>query len=341
MAFTTGTATDYIDALTQLRDYAAGNGWTVLRDEVTTGSDRQLIMQADGGGSFEIFVGIKSHNDSGGSGAYNWELAGFAGFNTDSDWASQPGISPGRADAQENGAYVPLRNASIDYWFFVSDRRIIAIFKMGTTYTNMYLGLLNPYATVSEYPYPLAVFGCSSLWNKLFSSTSGGQSGMVDPIMHNAGSPTQGPAFVRDVAGNWQKVQNGRELAGSRIESNSVICWPCGRINLTSFASEDQASNGNVRMSDWIPVTGSPGTPTRRFLQTPTDQFMKFPPIIMMTDPTIAIFGTLDNVAWFSTVGDPANAVAEDTIVIDGDTWIVFQNCNRTEIFSHFLVKQE
>jgi hypothetical protein len=94
-------------------------------------------------------------------------------------------------------------------------------------------------------------------------------------------------------------------------------------------------------MADWIPTTGSPGTPTRRLLQTPTDQFMPIPTIIMQTDPTIALFGTLDNVAWVSAVGDPANLVSEDIVTIDGDDWIVFQNCNRTEIFNFFLVKKE
>ena len=340
MAWTSGSATDYQDLLGLLRDYAVSEGWALNRDD-TPGGEMEVMLQGDGGGSMQIYVGIRSFNDGGGSGAFNWELAGFSGFNTLSPWESQPGVSPGRWETPENGAYVPLRNASIDYWFFVSNRRIIVIAKMGTTYVNMYLGLINQYGTNTEYPYPLAVFGCSSLWNKLFSSSSGGFSGMVDPIRHNAGSPTQGPAFIRNVAGDWKPVINGQEVSGSRGESNDVICWPCGRVNISDFASEDRASNGNVDMADWIPTTGSPGTPTRRLLQTPTDQFMPIPPIIMMTDPNVALFGTLDNVAWVSSVGDPANLVSEDIVTIDGDDWIVFQNCNRTEIFNFFLVKKE
>ena len=35
------------------------------------------------------------------------------------------------------------------------------VFRMGTTYTNYCMGFLNPYATPTEFPYPLYIGGSS------------------------------------------------------------------------------------------------------------------------------------------------------------------------------------
>jgi hypothetical protein len=316
-------------------------GWEINRDVVTTGSDRELMLQGDGGGTMEIYVGIRSFNDGGGSGAYNWELGGFTGFASGSDWGSQPGVSPGGWDLAVNGAYVPLRNASITYWFFVNDRRIIVVAKVGTAYVNMYLGLINQLGTNTEYPYPLAVFGCNSTWNHLFSSSTGGYGGMVDPIF-NGNTSIQGPAFIRDVAGNWLSVINSFQTASARTARNAVVCFPCGRNLISDFAVEDRAAQSNgMHFDRWVPGTGIPGTPTARFIQTPTDEFIRFPTLIIQYEPTIAVFGELDNVSWASAVGDPANIISEDVVTIDGDDHLAFQNCLRTETFNYFLVKKE
>ncbi len=303
--------------------------------------DKELILLGDGGGSYSIYVGVKTYNDAGGSGAYNWELAGFSGYQSASAWDSQPGVSPGRASAAGNGAFVPLRNSTITYWFFVSSRRIVAVFKMGTTYSNMYLGLLNAFGTVTEYPYPLAVFGCTAHWNRLYSNNNIGFSGLVDPIGYN--NVDQGPAFVRDASGNWQSVQNSKENGGTRIQKTAVVVFPAGLIDYSRWPTEDQAVNGSFSFLKFTPNTGTPGTPTARWLQTPGSPSaltVLFPTIVEMCNPSWFLFGELDAVYWISTVASPTNIQPEDTVTIGSDVYLCFQNCNRTDYFSFFCVRR-
>jgi len=309
--------------------------------------DKEVILQGVGSGSDEVFVGIRTFNDSGGGGAHNWELAGFTGYNAAATFETQPGISPGRWDgggAAQEGAYVPLTNGTITYWLVANGRRIAMVARMGSTYTNLYLGLINPFGTTSQYPYPLIVLGCSSLWNRLFSAAVIEMSGLTDPVSH--GATAFGPGFVRDPGGSWISVANSGGAASSRTRRGDCNVWPCGSGifgSLSNGPDVPAVGSPGFDVTKVIPGDGSPGTVVARIFQitdTPSDKSTLWPTMVIERSPAIQALGELHEVYWVSAIGNPSNLVAEDTITIGDETFRVFQNCNRTDVHSHFAMKE-
>ena len=172
MAFQTGTSTDYQDLLADLRTFCLANGWT--SDRYTTGAEDEVIFHGDGGASDEIYVGIKTYSNPG-PGYYNWELRGFTGFDNGLAFESQPGLCP--------ATYVPLRNLSMDYWFFVDGRRICATIKTGSSYQFVYAGFIDPYSTDAEWPYPLLIMGSSGNSTTVFNSNEISYSSSINPAL--------------------------------------------------------------------------------------------------------------------------------------------------------------
>ncbi len=86
---------------------------------------------------------------------YDWELCGFDGFVSTSHLRLQPGF--------HGKLYLPLWQATIPYWFVADGRRAIVIAKINTNYEMAYLGLLDPYFSPEQWPYPLALGGTLAL----------------------------------------------------------------------------------------------------------------------------------------------------------------------------------
>lgn len=323
----------------------AGSGCTLT---VTYDANRNQILQGVGSGSDQVFVGIRTFVSSGSN---NWELAGMTGYNAASLYTAQPGISPGRYDTPtpETSCYVPLNNATFSYWLFANGRRIVAVFKMGTTYCNMYLGLINPYAVALDYPYPLAVFGCSSLHSQLFSGSDISLSGLTDPIGHILQTPMNGPCEIRDPGGSWLSVQNSRVASGARGAIMLVNVFPCGSpsaqqlIPIPTLADFDNATQINTFLK-FVPNTGLPGVAAYLLNQTPdTPSYVSplVPAMLFESVPVRQFLGELDNVFWVSALGQTTNLLTEDTITIAGVRYKVFQNCNRTDLWAFLAIRYE
>lgn len=173
MAYTSGTADDYLDLLDILADFVTttmdpeGERWSVLRD--SGASPRELVLQGPGlSGDDEIKVGIRT---SVGADYGNWELKGFSAFNDALAWGSQLNAS--------GSAYSLQLNTAMPYWIVANGRRIIVAAKASIYYTCAYLGLFLPYATPAQYPLPMFVGGSSTTDSRY---TSGGT---AFPISHS------------------------------------------------------------------------------------------------------------------------------------------------------------
>lgn len=161
MAWETGTASGHDDLLDKLLTFittdtdlvAAGQEWTVLSDVTTT--SRLVYIRGPGlANNDEIFLNIERFYESS-TGAYNWGFRGHTAYSSSLSRDDQPGTS-------EN-TYLCLSNAAgIVYWFIANGRRIIIIAKIGTVFVSAYVGFFLPYATPSEYPYPMCI-GASTL----------------------------------------------------------------------------------------------------------------------------------------------------------------------------------
>lgn len=154
--------------LEQIRDFAADNGWTVLRYD-TAPDNRELILKGAGySGEEEIFVGFRTYQNAAAD-YYNLCAAGFTGYVPGNPFDSQPG-------ARLSG--VPAHNNRIDYWLTLNPQRIALAMKVGTpVYESCYVGKCLPYARPSQYPYPLVCSGMlSGAAATRFSDTGAGHS---------------------------------------------------------------------------------------------------------------------------------------------------------------------
>lgn len=136
--------------LQAIRDFALANGWTILRYN-TVPADRELIMMAPGlSGTEQIYVGIRTYQDVP-SDRYNLCVAGFTGYVSGNTFDTQPGV-------RLSG--VPTHNQRIDYWMTINGQRLALAMKVGTpVYESAYIGKFLPYATPSQYPYPVVAAG--------------------------------------------------------------------------------------------------------------------------------------------------------------------------------------
>jgi hypothetical protein len=322
-----------------------GTGCTLNVTYVDNTDDfNELILQGVGSGADQLFIGIRSYATGT---PRNFELAGFTGYTATAPWANQPGVSPGRWDLNEQGAYVPLNTTTINYWLFINGRRIIGIFKNSGAYPNMYLGWTNPFGTAAEFPYPMYVGGCSSEMARAIGSTVIGYSGAVDPV--GADGHTSGPHFIRSPEGVWKTVQNSRQSGSALAASDDLVVWPAGTPGKLNLPAVDQAGNGILVTTDFIPNTGNPGTQADRLLQTPGS------PNLAVLIPTMIIeegnqsniarmvHGELDNLYWCSSNMDldAAFAASEDLIIVGTDRYWFFQNCGRTDTWKFFTIKEE
>lgn len=299
---------------------------TVTYANTNTSLDgKRLILEGIGSGSDQIFVGIAAF-DQGGN-VIGWNVHGFTGFQDEVDFFNQPGVSPGNT-------IVPLGNGVTTHWFFVTGRRMICVFRIGTSYLNMYLGFINQFGTSTDFPYPLLVGGCSSL-NVIFSDSLAGMSGMNDPIYHTTTGVPFGPMQLRLPSGLWKPLANSAGALSFRSVRREAGITPPGEILAA-----------NKTWSDFIPLIV--GSPTFTYRQTPDStaatnfRFPLIPSIVWESVPQSAIHGELDNVFWAGTLSEGSGqAIPEDVYNVNGDDYILFPNCNRSDHWANFLIKKE
>jgi hypothetical protein len=127
----------------------------LLRADGVDAAAGQVIWKAPGNdGDSGIYVGVRPFERADAD-YYDWELFGFDGFMASSHLRLQPGA--------QGHLYLPLWNATISYWFIADGRRVIVLAKINTNYEMAYLGLLDPYFSPEQWPYPLALGGTLAL----------------------------------------------------------------------------------------------------------------------------------------------------------------------------------
>ncbi len=327
----------------------ADTGWDTKRNTFWTANsveERESILEGIGGGSDEIYVGLRTFTATVGlDTAYNMHLNGMTGFNGGLNYTAQPGISPGSTPGTGGGAYVPMMNASMDFWLAITGRRIVAVIKtsdMSTThYMTMYLGFINPFRTTTEFPYPIYISGCTARFDALWNTTIPDVGGIVEQIGILNRS---GPGYTRKANSVWETVVNSVTQISpvDRINRFDFTLYPAGTNRLPSGGDNNLiVGDGNFTFEDLIPNSGVPGAPTLQMLRTPDsggDLFNGFPVTLVWTSADAGdrnIVGHLDNVFWVPTAGV---LTSEDTL---GADYLVFQNGQRTQVSSYGAIKKE
>lgn len=361
MAYEIGTASDYKDLLSRLRKFISdpdrvigddpnmtelvainsdiGSGEASQAWEVGEGSgdvysrwntnydgngNYELIACGPGSGSDQIFVGIQTYSNVG---YYNWKLAGFTGYSPGITFANQPGVTNGKWPR------MLMWNSTIKYWFVANGRRFIVVARTSTgIYECCYGGFALPYGLPTQFSYPLVIGGSSTGYNsELYSSQDAQHRAFVDP----GGSS----AYIGSCSGNpdsSQEYSTLKALVGTSwlqfVNRNGDTTCECYNV-VWPYITTNAVYNG-YGLRDFSGYWGA--------LKANLDgSFPVFPLVMIASRPNICVFGELQGCyAVPRGVGNP-QVNSEDTITIDGDTYIVFQNTYRTTQDEYWALKLE
>jgi hypothetical protein len=304
--------------------------------------EREVILEGIGSGAEEIFVGWRTFS---GSGYFNFELHGMTGYSAALQMSEQPGVSPGFFDGGtellEAGAYMLCQNTTVSYWLSINSSRLILVVKAGSAYFNAYLGFGNRFATSIEYPYPMCVAGHDSHPFDL-SSQSKLSSGLVDP-WGSSENTLAGPMFVMGTDNAWISVQNA--IISTTYSPRDIVVVspaqvPDGSGNSLITPQADRFIDNSYDFASLILQSAS-GTPQFNVDPTPgtTPKHMMFPTAVVISVPTHVLI-ELDNTFWMTAFLAAGSLVTEDRIVDGTDTYRVFQNCNRTDVYAFLAIKE-
>ena len=302
-----------------------GTNWVIVgsfRNETAWGvGERRVfrlasyIWKAPGNdGVSEIYTGAHLFENAG-TGWYNWRLNGYTAFDASADFFDQPGSIK---TSQPYGPVLPLTNSAIGYWFFSNGRHVTIVTKCGSVYGAAYLGLIQPYASPGQWPYPLFVGGSlyfensngepSSLSTNWLVGTAHGRHTTFAlpfvPLLGTTGDiPTASSARLRKPDGSWLAFMARSDFYDVKIQSPAGTVWPYAY----GFTNVKPGLDGNYDV---------------------------FPIILFEKGPDNA-YGQLDGVHAITGSG----LSAEATVTIGRDTYIVFPDVTRGAAGDFFAVR--
>lgn len=335
------------------RDFAVGGSpgshayWQIIIDSTQSGSSANaiwasmLLLRADGSvanhfgsevifkatgtaGGDEIFTGLRSEYDTA-NGWYDLVLNGYSGYDAgEKSWFLQPGALPGfGSPLVKANPLVPLWDTSMPYWIAANGRSVRLAVKVSTSYEGMYLGLILPYATPGQYPYPLAVGGSlvpqqnarGPEWRYSYSNFRHavfvGPGASATPSVEDRWSGL----YVRDTGGAWLQFANRPDSGGSD-----------GVLGIAQAFTSPFATSGSLR-GVWPHCTNDQWTVGKRpFGECLGGGYAAMPCVLLQRSPTVDVYGELEGV--FAISGQ--NNAPENTTAIAGVNAVVFGNASRT-----------
>lgn len=339
MAWETGTATDYKNLLLKLKDFlttnatlvAAGQAWEVLSYD-NTSADHTLMLKGKGlGGLDKIYVGISTEYSTAND-YFNWVLYGMTGYTAGQPLWSQPGALRPNGSTTYNPRIL-LHNGNIKYWFVATGRYFIVIAKVSTIYESLFMGLIDPYGAPNVMPYPLYIGGSFTQFDpsasfiprwSLVSNTAHGAFPFA--IMQKT---TNGPVcsqahFWFDT---WLPTGAGTYLNGNVDTSGSdTPHYTANYVQQLPFVSIAARKYGNTYASlgDFAAPLGG--------------VYPLHPMVLVRMQRTgKAVFGEVPCIFAIPGVG----LVAEDTVTVNGATYLVVPNTWRANSVDYFAVKLE
>lgn len=288
-------AASHSDLLAKIRTFANAN--SAVEQEWVVGD--RYITKLVGGGSDAIYFGLKVFTD-GGAAVYGLVLQAYTGFQAGQAFDSQLGA------IASNPPALASWNSTISYWLFLNTRRLIVVTKISGTYHMAYCGLILPYGTPAQWPYPLLIGGSTYRGDTdnsgkpyAYSVVNGKVTNFWNPINSDS---SQGTLAIRDGGGSWVKLLN---QATTSLYTNKG-CFPY--LYSTRYTNARKTIGGNDLLS----------------------------PILLCNNSPLGIYGELDGMR--HVPGD--GLTAEQTITVGGDTYLVFPNVSRTAGDQWVAIKQ-
>lgn len=293
----------------------------------------EALLKATGtSGTDAIYTGIRSEYDTA-RGWYNLFLNGYTGYDpNETSFFNQPGaINNWSAVTPLDVPMVPCWNAAMPYWFRANGRSFSFGVKVSTSFEGGYLGFILPYATPSQYPYPLAVGGSlvphdsdrSTTWRYSYNDMRHS----VFPIPGSsttsptAATPNSSTLYLRTPDGLWQSF-------AQRTGVTDIY-------EMTQSSTSPFARSG-IRAGVWPTSVRNVGTsaPRRDYREVLGGGYLLQPLIMHQRLPTGAVWGELEGCMAISGFGN----AAENTTSFAGKNYVIFQNVVRTEAHEYWAM---
>lgn len=293
----------------------------------------EAILKATGtSGTDAIYTGIRSEYDAS-NGWYNLFLNGYTGYDpNETSFFNQPGaINNWFSTTPLDVPMVPCWNAAMPYWFRANGRSFSFGVKVSTSFEGGYMGFILPYATPSQYPYPLAVGGSlvpqdsdrSSTWRYSYND----QRHSVFPIPGSSttnpttATPNSNTLYLRTPDGLWQSFAQ-RTGVTTITEMTQSLSSPFARSGIRAGVWPTSVRN-----------VGAPA-PRRDYREVLGGGYLLQPLILHQRLPTGAVWGELEGCMAISGFGN----AAENTTSFAGKNYIIFQNVARTEAHEYWAM---
>ena len=320
-----------------------GTGLSLDPDFIPTRDE--YMWEGDGTGGNNVFVGMRS-SYSPGIDQQSVQLAGFTSWDTTNNWDNQTGMSPGEDSLSAGkGSYILASSNPFDFWVYATARRIIVVINVAGNYQSAYLGLLDPFGTDTEIPYPMFICGSSDKNKEDIGNSSLWVRGPADPTSSTS-LTTNGPGYVR-LGASYNKTWNG-SYSGSSIGSNkhqSLFVYPTATVYTSGLLSDDllsSVSSGNYLWQHTI-RSDKDSTPSKRFMPSPDSGGNIYFPIqcvVIQSRQGIAhrAIGEINGMFWVSAED---GLIAQDKIIVGGVSYRVFQMGANSLSYAHFCVRED
>ncbi|AND74871.1 putative virion structural protein [Pseudomonas phage NP1] len=297
----------------------------------------EALLKATGNaGADNIYTGIRSEYDAA-NGWFNLFLNGYTGYDPNvTSFFEQPGaINPyGGSQPALFIPMVPCWNAAMPYWFRATGRMFSFGVKVSTSFEGGYMGFILPYASPSQFPYPLAVGGSlipqdsdrSTTWRYSYSDSRHSVFPIPGADTTSVTTTTYNNAclYLRTPDGLWQSfaqrtgvttITEMTQSLGSPFARSGLRAgvWPTSVRNVGAFA------------------------PRRDYRDVLGGGYILQPLILHQRLPIDAVWGELDGCFAISGFSN----ASENTTSFSGTNYVIFQNTTRTEVHEYWALAQD
>ena len=310
MAYETGVAADPLDLINKLRAFlmsdpdliAASENWTQI-DGITeplTDYDDPITLNSNGAaGDLDVTFGMRLRSNSV-TEEYVLKYRGFPLYDLEVPYDSQLNRSVEHT--------IPLWNQAMNYWFIANGRRWMIGVEVSTVWVSGYCGLILPFGTPAEFPYPFFIAGITAQgYTKRYSDLT-----QADRFMASPGHET---ASIFVTGNTWQAVEN---------YSSSEISYSPSRGG-NGFIGPTRANRADTTNYDrWDGWTDEQLAEQRELIDG--SYFMRQLIVYARNPSAMDAIGVLDGAFWISGRNQaPGNTIVDP----NGDTHIVLQNGNK------------
>lgn len=235
MAWTSGTATNYLDLVRRLRDFlltdptlvGLGQNWQQISAAGELGglspaptaptlvATNQIMLQGPGlSGDDEILVSLQ-FSENVGLNRYNIGVRGQTSY--------MPSVTAGVQAGASAACWMLCINAPMRYWFIANGRRFIVITQANAQYEQMYAGFILPEHLPEDWPYPMFVGACANVDTLQNTSVADAHSAYWNPYMQSTAIDGSANAYLCGPDLNWRPIANTNP--SSTTTYNVMTAW--------------------------------------------------------------------------------------------------------------------